>query len=120
MIALQGLALLLLLQTAGELIVRALGIGLPGPVLGLAMLLPALAWAPVARRVRVVRALTRQAPVRARLREWARVVHPMPVPHWLVRWLLHAVHAGKTSSLSWGQWVKPNSSWESPIQPDWC
>jgi holin-like protein len=54
MIALQGLALLLLLQTAGELIVRALGIGLPGPVLGLAMLLPALAWAPVARRVEAI------------------------------------------------------------------
>lgn len=51
MTALQGLALLLLLQSAGELIVRALGIGLPGPVLGLAMLLPALGWAPVARRV---------------------------------------------------------------------
>lgn len=54
MTALQGLALLLLLQTAGELIVRALGIGLPGPVLGLAMLLPALGWAPVARRVEAV------------------------------------------------------------------
>ena len=54
MIALQGLALLLLLQTAGELIVRALGVGLPGPVLGLAMLLPALRWAPVARRAQAV------------------------------------------------------------------
>lgn len=54
MIALQGLALLLLLQTAGELIVRALGIGLPGPVLGLAMLWPALAWAPVARRIEAI------------------------------------------------------------------
>ena len=60
MIALQGLALLLLLQTAGELIVRALGIGLPGPVLGLAMLWPALAWAPVAQRVEAVAAVLLQ------------------------------------------------------------
>jgi holin-like protein len=60
MIALQGLALLLLLQTTGELIVRGLGIGLPGPVLGLAMLLPALGWAPVARRVEAVAAVLLQ------------------------------------------------------------
>jgi holin-like protein len=54
MTALQGLALLLLLQTAGELLVRALALPLPGPVLGLAMLLPLLRWAPVAQRVGAV------------------------------------------------------------------
>lgn len=49
--ALQGLALLLVLQTAGELLVRATGLPLPGPVLGLVMLLPLLALPAVARRV---------------------------------------------------------------------
>jgi holin-like protein len=53
-VALQGLALLLVLQSAGELLVRALGLPWPGPVLGLVMLLPALAWAPVAQRVGAV------------------------------------------------------------------
>ena len=52
--ALQGLALLLLLQTAGELLVRALALPLPGPVLGLALLLPLLRLAPVAQRVEAV------------------------------------------------------------------
>lgn len=52
--ALQGLALLLLLQTAGELLVRALALPLPGPVLGLALLLPLLHLAPVAQRVEAV------------------------------------------------------------------
>jgi holin-like protein len=58
--ALQGLALLLVLQTAGELIVRALGLPLPGPVLGLVMLLPLLAWPPVAQRVESVAAVLLQ------------------------------------------------------------
>ncbi|WP_119153643.1 CidA/LrgA family protein [Caldimonas tepidiphila] len=42
--ALQGLAWLLLLQTAGELLGRGLGLPLPGPVIGLLLLLPALRW----------------------------------------------------------------------------
>ena len=58
--ALQGLALLLILQTAGELLVRALALPLPGPVLGLAMLLPLLAWPPVAQRVAAVAAVLLQ------------------------------------------------------------
>ena len=42
MMALRGLALLLLLQTAGEALAHTLGLGLPGPVIGLALLLLAL------------------------------------------------------------------------------
>ena len=42
MIALRGLALLLLLQAAGEAIARALGLPFPGPVIGLMLLLAAL------------------------------------------------------------------------------
>ena len=49
--ALQGLALLLLAQSAGELLVRALRLPLPGPVLGLGLVLAALAWAPTRRLV---------------------------------------------------------------------
>jgi holin-like protein len=44
--ALQGLACLLLAQSAGELLVRALRLPLPGPVLGLGLVLALLAWAP--------------------------------------------------------------------------
>jgi holin-like protein len=44
MIAVQGLALLLLLQALGEAIAHALSIPIPGPVLGMAILLPALQW----------------------------------------------------------------------------
>ena len=44
MIAVQGLAVLLLLQALGEAIAHALRIPIPGPVLGMAMLLPALQW----------------------------------------------------------------------------
>ncbi len=40
---LQGLAMLLVAQSAGELLVRALGLPLPGPVLGLGLVLAALA-----------------------------------------------------------------------------
>ena len=45
--ALTGLALLLALQAVGEALAHALSLALPGPVLGLALLLPLLAWAPV-------------------------------------------------------------------------
>jgi holin-like protein len=46
MIALRGLAFLLLLQAAGEGLARALGLPFPGPVIGLVLLLAALrmAW----------------------------------------------------------------------------
>lgn len=50
--ALTGFALLLLCQSAGELLARALHLPLPGPVIGLVLLLALLAWpalrAPVA------------------------------------------------------------------------
>lgn len=50
--ALRGLALLLLCQSAGELLARALALPLPGPVLGMGLLLALLGWpalrAPVA------------------------------------------------------------------------
>jgi holin-like protein len=48
MIALQGLALLLLLQAAGEALSHAAGLPIPGPVVGLLLLLLAVQW----RRVR--------------------------------------------------------------------
>jgi len=46
MMALRGLAILLLLQAAGEAIVHAVSLPFPGPVVGLVLLLPALgvAW----------------------------------------------------------------------------
>lgn len=47
MMALRGLALLLLLQSLGEAAVRVLGWPVPGPVLGLILLLLALAAPPV-------------------------------------------------------------------------
>ncbi|SRR5664280_240617 len=40
--ALRGLAILLLLQAAGEGLVRALSLPFPGPVVGMVLLLPAL------------------------------------------------------------------------------
>ncbi len=43
MLALRGLAWILLLQSAGEALVHLTGWPLPGPVLGLLLLLPALA-----------------------------------------------------------------------------
>lgn len=49
--ALQGLALLLVLQSVGELSVRALGWPVPGPVLGLLLLLPLLTVPALALRV---------------------------------------------------------------------
>lgn len=41
-----ALATLLLFQLLGEALVRTLGLPVPGPVLGLALLLPVLAWRP--------------------------------------------------------------------------
>jgi holin-like protein len=41
---LQGLTLLLLCQALGEALARLLALPLPGPVVGLALLLPLLAW----------------------------------------------------------------------------
>jgi holin-like protein len=46
-LALRGLAVLLLCQSAGEILARALGWPLPGPVLGLLVLLALLGWPPV-------------------------------------------------------------------------
>ena len=40
--ALRGIAILLLLQAAGEALARALSLPIPGPVIGLLLLLPAL------------------------------------------------------------------------------
>ena len=45
--ALKGLAYLLLAQSAGEALARLAGAPLPGPVLGLLILLVALNWEPV-------------------------------------------------------------------------
>lgn len=42
--ALKGLAILLLAQSAGEVLARLAGLPLPGPVLGLLILLVALNW----------------------------------------------------------------------------
>ncbi|HRH88297.1 MAG TPA: CidA/LrgA family protein [Rubrivivax sp.] len=39
---LRGFAWLLLCQSVGELLAKALGLGLPGPVLGMLLMLPAL------------------------------------------------------------------------------
>jgi len=49
--ALRGLAWLLLAQSAGEALVRLAGAPLPGPVLGLLLMVVALRWAPVQRHV---------------------------------------------------------------------
>jgi len=46
LIALRGLALLLLLQAAGEALTHALKLPFPGPVIGLVLLLAALALRP--------------------------------------------------------------------------
>jgi holin-like protein len=44
---LRGLALLLLLQVAGEALAKAFALPIPGPVLGMVLLLGALRWAPL-------------------------------------------------------------------------
>lgn len=51
MLALQGFTLLLIAQAAGEVLARGLGLPLPGPVVGLLLLLAALPWPPVRPRV---------------------------------------------------------------------
>ncbi len=45
--ALRGFALLLVLQTLGEVLVHALGWLVPGPVMGLLLLFAALGWPPL-------------------------------------------------------------------------
>jgi holin-like protein len=45
--ALRGFALLLVLQTLGEVLVHALGWLVPGPVMGLLLLFAALSWPPL-------------------------------------------------------------------------
>lgn len=47
MTALTGLAWLLALQSAGELLARGFGLPFPGPVIGMVLLLVALRWARV-------------------------------------------------------------------------
>ena len=42
--ALHGVMWLLIFQSAGELLGRGLGLPLPGPVIGMVLLLPALRW----------------------------------------------------------------------------
>lgn len=49
--ALRGLACLLLLQAAGEAIVHAARLPVPGPVVGMGLLLLALGWAPLREAV---------------------------------------------------------------------
>ena len=44
---LQGFTILLLMQAAGEGLARLLHLPLPGPVIGMMMLLPSLAWRPL-------------------------------------------------------------------------
>ena len=44
--SLQGLACLLVMQSAGELLSRGLGLPVPGPVIGMLLLVLALRWAP--------------------------------------------------------------------------
>ena len=48
MVAIRGLALLLLLQAIGETCAHATGLPIPGPVIGMGLLLAVLQW-PVAR-----------------------------------------------------------------------
>jgi holin-like protein len=57
MTALRGLAVLLLLQAAGEALARALSLAIPGPVIGLLLLLPALQWPPLRAPVAAIAAL---------------------------------------------------------------
>ena len=48
---LQGLALLLLMQSAGEALSHFLQLPVPGPVVGMVLLLLALRWAPVQKAI---------------------------------------------------------------------
>ena len=49
--ALRGLAWLLIFQSIGELLARGLTLPLPGPVIGMVLLLPALRWPAVCEPV---------------------------------------------------------------------
>lgn len=49
MTPLHGLVILLLCQSAGELLARGLQLPLPGPVVGMLLCLPLLAWVPAVR-----------------------------------------------------------------------
>ena len=51
--ALRGMAWLLVFQSAGELLARGLGLPLPGPVIGMVLLLVALRWPAVQTPVAV-------------------------------------------------------------------
>lgn len=51
--ALRGMMWLLIFQSAGELLGRGLGLPLPGPVIGMVLLLPALRWQSVREPVAV-------------------------------------------------------------------
>ena len=51
--ALRGMAWLLVFQSAGELLARGLGLPLPGPVIGMVLLLLALRWPAVQTPVAV-------------------------------------------------------------------
>lgn len=53
MLALRGLAWLLVFQSAGELLVRGFQLPFPGPVMGMVMLVPALQWSVVRTPVAV-------------------------------------------------------------------
>lgn len=61
MTVLRGFVLLLLCQSLGEALVRLLGLPLPGPVLGMGLLLALLAWPPVQARVRELAAAAADA-----------------------------------------------------------
>ncbi len=60
MTALRGLALLLLLQAAGEALTHALALPVPGPVVGMVLLLPALGWPALREPVAAAAALLLQ------------------------------------------------------------
>ena len=45
--ALRGLAWLLVLQLVGDVLARAFSLPLPGPVIGMLLLMPALGWRPL-------------------------------------------------------------------------
>ena len=54
MSGLRGLALLLLLQVAGEALAKAFALPIPGPVVGMVLLLVALRWAPLREPIQAV------------------------------------------------------------------
>lgn len=52
--AIRGFTWLLMLQTAGELLARGLQLPFPGPVIGMALAVLALAWPPLRRDIEAV------------------------------------------------------------------